>query len=225
MASTRDELFAAIEAGEVERIRALLAADPSLAGARDPEGVSALMRARYRLDRGAVQALIEAGPDLDLFEAAAFGDVDRLTALLGAEAGPDAVSPDGFTPLHLAAFFGKPAAAALLLRRGAEVDPRGRGWMTGTPLHSAVSGRHVDVIEILLAAGADPNARQSGGWTPLHGAAHNGDVASVALLLAAGADPSALNDDGASVLSLAEEQREPATIEAVRVALRAGQAP
>jgi uncharacterized protein len=224
MASTTDELFTAIEAGEVDRIRALVAADPALAGARDAEGVSALMRAHYRSDRGATQALLEAAPDLDVFEAAAFGDLDRLTALLAGDA-VDAVSGDGFTPLHLAAFFGKPEAVTLLLARGAEVDARGRGWMTGTPLHSAVSARHVDVVEILLAAGADPNARQSGGWTPLHGAAHNGDVASVALLLTAAADPSAVNDDGASVLSLAEERGDAATIDAVRLVLEAPQAP
>jgi hypothetical protein len=36
MASTSDEMFAAIEAGDVDRIRALVAADPALAGARDP---------------------------------------------------------------------------------------------------------------------------------------------------------------------------------------------
>ena len=225
MASTTDEMFAAIEAGDVDRIRALVAADPTLAGARDAEGVSALMRARYRSDRGATQALLEAAPDLDVVEAAAFGDLDRLTALLGDEADVDAASADGFAPLHLAAFFGKPEAVTLLLHRGAEVDARGTGWMTGTPLHSAVSNRHVDLVEILLAAGADPNARQSGGWTPLHGAAHNGDVASVALLLTAGGDPAAVNDDGASVLSLAEQRGDDATIDAVRLALEAPQAP
>ena len=52
MASTSEDLFAAIEAGDVARVRAMLEADPSLASARDAEGVSALMRARYRFDRG-----------------------------------------------------------------------------------------------------------------------------------------------------------------------------
>ena len=100
--------------------------DPALAGARDAEGVSALMRARYRSDRGATQALIEAGPDLDLFEAAAFGDLDRLTALLTGGADVDAVSADGFTPLHLAAFFGKPEAVTLLLAAAPRPTRAGR---------------------------------------------------------------------------------------------------
>ena len=51
MASTSAELFEAIEADDADRVRALLAEDPSLAGARDGHGVSALMRARYRSTR------------------------------------------------------------------------------------------------------------------------------------------------------------------------------
>jgi ankyrin repeat protein len=219
VASTRERLFAAIEAGDVETTRALVAADPSLASARDDEGVSGLMRARYRSDRALTEAILAAEPELDVFEASAFGDLDRLTALLAEGTDPNAFSADGFTALHFASFFGKPEAARLLLDRGAEVDARGRGWMTGTPLHSAASGRHVDVVETLLAAGADPNARQSGGWTPLHAGAHNGDVAAVALMITAGADLRAVNDDGGSALSLAQESGDAATIAAIRTAL------
>jgi uncharacterized protein len=219
VASTREELFAAIEAGDVDAARALVTADPALASARDDDGVSALMRARYRSDRGLIEAILAAGPELDAFEAAALGDLDRLAVLLAGGADADAVTADGFTALHIAAFFGKPEAARLLLDRGADVDARGRGWMTGTPLHSAASGRHVDVVEILLAAGADPNARQSGGWTPLHSGAHNGDVATVALMITAGADLEAVNDDGASVLALARESGDAATLAVIRAGL------
>ena len=219
MARTREELFAAIEAGDVGAVRALVTADPALATARDDDGVSALMRARYRSDRGLIEAILAAGPELDAFEAAALGDLDRLAVLLAGGADADAVTADGFTALHFAAFFGKPEAARLLLDRGADVDARGRGWMTGTPLHSAASGRHVDVVEILLAAGADPNARQSGGWTPLHSGAHNGDVATVALMITAGADLEAESDDGASVLALARESGDAATLAVIRAGL------
>jgi ankyrin repeat protein len=186
MAST-DELFAAIEAGDTAAVRTLLAADPAIAGARDAEGVSALMRARYRSDRGLMHAILEAAPDLDAPEAAAFGDLDRLAILVTDAGTANTFSADGFTPLHLAAFFGRPVAASFLLARGAEVDARGRGWMTGTPLHSAASARHADVVRILLEAGADPNARQSGGWTPLQAAVRNDDDESAALLREAGA--------------------------------------
>jgi ankyrin repeat protein len=112
-------------------------------------------------------------------------------------------------------------AAALLVERGAELDALGRGWMTGTALHSAVSRLQSDVVRILLEAGANPNVRQSAGWTPLHAAAMNGDLANVELLLHAGADPAATNDEGRSVSDLAAESGDDATSERIRSALQA----
>jgi ankyrin repeat protein len=221
MASTPDELFEAIEAGDVGRVDAMLDDDPAAASSRDASGVSALMRALYRFDKpliGSVKRRVDA---LDVFEAAAFGDVDRLTELLAGE--PSLVSSysgDGFTALHFAAFFGRYETAALLIERGAEVDAFGRGWMTGTAMHSAVSRLHADVVRILLDAGANPNVRQSAGWTPLHAAAMNGDLTSVELLLASGADPTATNEEGRSVIDLANESGDEATADRIRSALQ-----
>ena len=215
------ELFAAIEAGDVETVRAIVLAEPAVAMARDAHGISALMRARYGSDQAIARAILTGVSELDVFEAAAFGELDRLTALLDAD--PDAAtafSADGFTPLHLASFFGKREAVELLLAHGAEPDARGRGWMTGTSLHSAASANHTGTAAMLLDAGADPDARQTHGWTALHAAARNGNVALVELLLAHGADPAATNDDGASPLDLAEEGGAPATVERIRAALR-----
>jgi ankyrin repeat protein len=220
MASTSGDLFAAIDAGDVERVRSLLASDPELASARDAEGVSALMRARYRLDRELTQVVRSYVGEMDLFDAAAAGDVDRVTEVLADDpASVGARSGDGFTALHLAAFFGRVEAARLLVSRAADVDARGTGWMAGTALHSAVSGGSAEIVEALLEAGADPNARQAGGWAPLHSAAHNGDVASVTLLLASGADPAATGDDGTSVLELAHSGGDPATVATIAAAL------
>jgi uncharacterized protein len=222
MASTQDDLFGAIEAGNGRAVRALLADDPKLAAARDEHGVSALMRAVYRFDEASVDAIREQLDPLDVFEAAALGDEPRLRELLDAEpALVSSYSGDGFTALHFAAFFGSAGAVDMLLDRGAGVDAFGRGWMTGTALHSAVSRKRSDIARRLLEAGANPNARQSAGWTPLHSAAHNGDVASLDLLLAAGADPSATNDEGRSVLELAEERGDSSTTERVVAALQA----
>lgn len=222
MASTREALFEAIEADDAAAVRRLLADAPDLATARDEHGVSALMRARYRSDDDVIAEIRERLDRLDVFEAAAFGDVERLRLLLDEDAaGMASYSVDGFTPLHFAAFFGHPDAVRLLLGRGAEVDAFGRGWMTGTALHSAVSRMRAEVVRLLLEAGANPNARQSTGWTPLHGAASNGDEAGAGLLLDAGADPAATNDEGRGVLELAEERGDAATIERIRAALQA----
>jgi len=205
MAST-DELFEAIDAGDAGRVRAIVAAEPSVAAARDEAGVSALLRARYRSDRASVEAIRAALPSLDVFEASALGDVRRLEELVEADPSNAAArSGDGFTPLHLAAFFGRTEAAASLLEHGAEVDAVGTGWMVGTSLHSAASGRHADIVGLLLDAGADPDARQAGGWTALHGAAHNGDADSVERLLAHGARLDLADDDGRTAETHARE--------------------
>jgi uncharacterized protein len=220
MASTSHALFEAIEAGDVDGVRALLAQDPSLAHARDASGVSALLRARYRLDRALVSAVRSHAGDLDAPEAAALGDTDRLAVLLDAE--PSVVNmrtPDGFTLLHLAAFFAGADAVRLLLARGADVDAHGTGWMTGTALHSAVSAGDPDAVRALIEAGAELDARQSGGHTPLHGAAHGGRAEVVRELLAAGADPSLTNDDGKDAHAFAAESGDAGTIAAIVDAL------
>jgi len=219
VASASEDLLAAIDAGNVDRVRAMLDADPSLATARDHEGVSALLRARYRRDRALVEAIKARVGSLDAFEAATFGDLDRLAVLLAAD--PDLTerrTGDGFTALHLAAFFGQDDVVRLLLARGADPDARGAGWMTGTPLNAAASARHATVVALLLEGGADPDAVQLGGWTPLHSAAHNGDARTVELLLAHGADPAAMDDDSRSVADMARENGDPATIRAIQAA-------
>jgi len=216
MASTPGDLFVAIEAGEADLVRAVLASAPSRARTRDAEGVSALMRARYRQDPELLAAVREHAGDLDVFEASALDDAGRIRVLLAQEPSlATARSADGFTPLHLAAFFGGIEVANLLLDAGAGPNEAGIGWMKGTPLHSAASARNAEVAVALVNAGADPNARQSGGWTPLHSAAANGDEALVRVFLDAGADPDAVNDDGRTARELAAASRDMGTIAAL----------
>ena len=77
MGST-EGFFAAIEAGAADEVRAMVAAEPSLASARDEHGVSAVMRARYRSDQALLDAVLSGDPAIDVFEAASLGDVERL---------------------------------------------------------------------------------------------------------------------------------------------------
>jgi ankyrin repeat protein len=222
MASTAEDLFDAIEAEDAARVRAILADEPGLGEARDEHGVSALMRALYRFQPTLVEAVREHVGRLDVFEAATVGDTDRLRELLRGDAAlATTYSADGFTPLHFAAFFGHPDVAELLLGNGAEVDALGRGFMTGTALHSATAASHAEIVRMLVEAGAKPNLRQEGGATPLHAAVANADIASIDALLAHGADPSLTKDDGESILERAEQRGDEATIERIRAALQA----
>jgi ankyrin repeat protein len=184
--------FESIWAGDVDAVRSAIREDPSAASARDDKGLSAVRAALYGRHQDVAEVLLEAKPDLDVHDAAAAGDVDRLTELLDADA--DVVgtwSEDGFTPLHLAAFFSRGDAVRLLLDRGAEVGAVSRNDMKVQPLHSAVAARSTECVTALLVAGADPNARQEGGFTPLMAAEQHEDTDLMRLLLDHGAEESA----------------------------------
>ncbi len=153
--------------------------------------MSDLRRALYRGDREAARALVDAGAPVNVFDAAALGDVDRLRSLLAADAeGAHDWSADGFTPLHFAAFLGGAESVRLLLDVGADVHAVARNDMRVQPLHSAAALGDVEACRLLLDAGADPNAAQRGGYVPLDEAVFNGKDELAALLRARGAEPS-----------------------------------
>lgn len=186
-------IFDSIKAGDIDAVRAAVKDDPSLAAARDDDGRSAVRAALYIHNQKLADVLLDAKPELDVFDAASVGDVDRLGELLDGDADlVGAYSEDGYTPLHFAAFFDQGKAVRLLLDRGADVGAVARNDMQVQPLHSAVAADSREVAAALLIAGADPNAKQQGGYTPLMAAEQNekeGDM--VRLLMDHGAEESA----------------------------------
>ncbi len=164
-----------------------------MAAARDDEGLSAVRAALYVHKQDVADVLLEAKPELDVFDAAAVGDVDRLTELLDADGDlVNAYSEDGYTPLHLASFFARGPAVRLLLDRGADVGAVSKNDMEVQPLHSAVAANAREVVAALLLAGADVNARQKGGFTPLMAAEqHEKESDMVRLLMDHGAEEAA----------------------------------
>lgn len=201
------DLIAAIKGNDIARARELLRANPALAQERDENGVSATMNARYRGQTELVELLLASGVVLDVFEAATLGNTARIAELLdGNPTQVNACSPDGFTPLHLACFFGQESVAQLLLERGADPGAAARNPMRVQPLHSAAAGRRLGIVRVLLERGAPVNARQHMGWTALHEAANQGNCEMAEALLRHGADPAAGNDDKKTPADVAAER-------------------
>jgi ankyrin repeat protein len=197
----------AIRQGDARQLESLLASDAALASARDENGVSALMQAAYQRRFEMVEMLRTKKASLDVFEAAALGDADRVKILLTEDPSlAHAWSADGFTALHFTAFFRQPACAKVLVHSGADVGAVARNPMAVTPLHSAAASCEIEIARLLLENGAEVDARQQGGWTALHAAAMHGDEALADLLLSYGADPALNAGNGSDAAALAQEK-------------------
>jgi ankyrin repeat protein len=149
-----------------------------------------------------------------IFAAAAKGQTDELRSLI--EKDPmlvNAYSPDGFTPLGLAAFFGHAETVEALLSAGAQVNLASRESMKMPPLGSAMAVQRNDIARMLIEHGADVNAKAANDLTPLHTAAARGNLESAKLLMEHGADINASSTDGKTPLSYAEERNHPEMVE------------
>jgi ankyrin repeat protein len=107
---------------------------------------------------------------LDLFGALALGDEETAARLLTEN--PDIIEPGGASAggLHLIAKRGDAPAACWLLEHGADPNARWDHWDAEvTPLPLAAAQGHIELVRLLLAAGADPSIRDS---------KHDGDAAS-----------------------------------------------
>jgi ankyrin repeat protein len=199
--------FDAIKAGDLERVKALVTATPALINARAGTGESAILTAVYHRQKEIANLLVARGAPLSLFEACAAGELERVEGLLGGDAaGINAYSEDGWTPLHLAAFFGHAKITELLLGLGADATAQSRNANGNTPLHAALAGNHKLVTGLLIGGGADVNAADAAGWRPLHLAAFNNNLAAMKQLIAQGADVHGQNREGLTPYALAQQK-------------------
>src|ERR1019366_2085116 len=177
--------FAAVESGDVEEVKRLIAAGTDV-NMKNDEG------------RTALHLAVMQGTYADTA-------APLVSALLVAGADKDAKQKGGWTPLHLAVANGKTAAVSALLAFKAQTEV----WdeVGNTPLHMAANNSFEPILKAMLAAGADKNARTTGvGATPLHFAAWQGHPVGVEILLSAGADKQAKNKYGRTALDLANEE-------------------
>ncbi len=131
--------------GNVERVSAMLAENPTLADTVTPDGFGAL-------------------------GLAAFFGREQVVALLARWCDPNAPSQNAMrvTALHAAVASRRPetalALARLLLAHGANPNVRQQGgW---TPIHAAAMNGNMELVKLLLSNGADPTAANDEGKAP-----------------------------------------------------------
>ena len=108
-----------------------------------------------------------------MFLASSLGNIEIMQILLeaGATVQPRA---SGLLPLWAAARTGKLEAVQWLLARGANIDARCEGRITAL-IHAAKTG-HVDLVRVLLDAGADTTIRDAQGKTAIDYAGYRDDL-------------------------------------------------
>jgi ankyrin repeat protein len=199
--------FQAVAAGDTTGLVALLKDHPNVRNAVNAEGISLLMFALYNGKRDIGDMLVTLGAKIDVFSASAYAALKEIVEILRIE--PSLVntfSPDGWTPLHLASFFGNIMVVEYLTMSRADINAVSKNSLKNQPLNAATVSNKTDVVKCLVKKGADVHFAQHGGITPLHSAAHNGNEDLVQIFLAHGADPNAKDEKGETPLDKATQQ-------------------
>ena len=217
-------LVKAINAGDAQGVRTLIRTGTDV-NARSGDGSTPLLWAAHTSNLDIAKALIAAKATVDaandfgvtpLLEASRNGDAAMVELLLRSGADPRKSHPEGETPLLSAARAGSVPTVRLLLARGVDVNHAEKFQQTTALMWAAAEG-HLDVVDLLLEAGADPNRQghvtalatrhnadhPTGGFTALMFAARNGNEAMVRKLLTRGANINAKNGDNASAAMVA----------------------
>lgn len=139
-----------------------------------------------------------------LHAAASGGNEDVVSFLLDEGLPIDTPTPEGWTPLFIAARDGRSEAAKLLIFRGADLNAQtDRGatalLMVLTQQYPTEENRN-SLLEYMLKRGADPNLADANGFSPLYYAAALKNQDALALLLEYGATPDEKNLSGTSRL-------------------------
>jgi ankyrin repeat protein len=204
--SVTQALFPAIEAGDLDRLRALLDADPMLVHTRlaDPQRHhwTALQFAAAQGQLEACRLLVERGAEVYTNPMNSYPPViqaawNRHQEVVNYFLREIPEKADGTNRLGVALNLAAREGWTEIVKRHLEADPLSvhqRGWIGDTPLHWPAHNNHVEIVALLMDAGACIEADETNcyGGKPLHWASEHAPAA-VELLLQRGADVNSRN--------------------------------
>src|SRR5687767_13870746 len=182
--------------GDLDRVRALIAADPALVDADDEHGWRPIFHAGLWRREAVVRFLIAAGADLAAHDGYVMhyaGEVPNNKAIVGKLVQYGALDAhvrptDDLSRQFLAAvFLADTARVRSLLARHPHLAtaPDGRG---DQPIHHAARNGDTEIVRLLIEHGADAGAKTTRGHTVLYCAGGHGHLETLQLLLKAGTD-------------------------------------
>jgi ankyrin repeat protein len=222
--SAKYRILHASEIGDVENLKILLEANPTLVNAAE-YGETALHKAAEKGHQDVVKLLIATGAVVDANECGwtplgSARNKEVAEILIAAGADVNFKNVRGGTPLH---WTNERDVAEILIAKGADVNSKTNKDVT--PLHVAIAAGRKDIANLLIVNGADidifaaaalgfvdkvkallnenPNLVRhyySRGFRPLHEAAKWEEKEVAELLLSNGADINAKDNDGRTAL-------------------------
>ncbi len=195
--------------GDIETVRAIIAADPTAVDADDEHGWRPIFHAGLWRREAIVRLLIEAGADLSAHDGYAMhyaGEVPNnkaIVALLVQYGAMDAHvrPPDDLSRQFLAAVFLADVDRARSLLRFHPHLATTRDGRGDQPIFHAARNGDTELVRLLIEHGADVNAANDSSHTVLYCAGGHGHVETLRLLLETGADPDAsFTDKGTTLL-------------------------
>lgn len=205
MSSTIIEEY--IETGNHQDLELLLSQDPSLVNQKTSHDISPLLLSCYYQKTQITQVILKFISTITIHEACATGLGQHVQMMIEHKKDVvDEISDHGFTPLGIAAHFGKEDIVRLLLLHHANPNIGSQNGYNTYPLHAALGINHDGISKILIEGGADVNVVQYGGIAPIHLAAQHGNIDLIIILLEQGADITLRTNAGQSASELAADK-------------------